>query len=429
MGIYTSNRYFSEAYDYASEIPANKAYDAAFGCAHILADCQTNDMALFESTIYSDFAEVRAVQEGYGYVNENAFTNVIKKIVETFQKILAKIKGIFASFLTKMTSAFKNGKSLVEKYAKQIEKCPSWKGFKVKGIRVPKNENIVGEIDKIFVTQHNAGTDKVNYNINLGKSPMIDLGISGCNDANSTNNMDNADLKLAIAKLYVTNLSELKNIDTDVLDSLFKEETTFSEEDYKIDALYFSKPWIKSVLIDGKDIEKSIKKYNDQVEKNINQIIANLKKDEDALKDFEANTKNGDKMMANNFKPHNYDGVTNGNVNKFTDKDIFDKNDKSLIVSDAEAAKTGNARNYADTKDVQDAIHALQKVATCHQEVLTRLTSCYMSTFKFALAQSRKIWVSAAAWSSSVHKESVEYSQAVGESAAEQFYTNMEAIY
>ena len=86
MGIYTSNRYLNEAHDWASEIPANEAYGAAFGCAQILADCQANDMALFESTIYSDIEEIRSINEGYGYVNENAFTDVIKKIVEMFKQ-------------------------------------------------------------------------------------------------------------------------------------------------------------------------------------------------------------------------------------------------------------------------------------------------------------------------------------------------------
>ena len=51
-----------------------------------------------------------------------------------------------------------------------------------------------------------------------------------------------------------------------------------------------------------------------------------------------------------------------------------------------------------------------------------------MTVVKFALAQARKVWTAAAAWSSGVHKESVEYVNAVGESAAEQFYSNMEAI-
>ena len=151
MGIYTSNRYiYNEAYDWASEIPANEAYDAAFGCAHILADCQANDMALFEHTIRNDIAEVMSIQEGVGYVNENAFTDVIKKIVEMFKKLLAKIKGIFSAFLAKLTGAFKNGKDLVKKYEKQIIKYANWKDFKCKGVRKPKNNSIMGSINTMF---------------------------------------------------------------------------------------------------------------------------------------------------------------------------------------------------------------------------------------------------------------------------------------
>ena len=102
MGIYTNYSGFTSAHDWASEIPANEAYDAAFGCAHILADCQANDMALFEHAIRSDISEVMSIQEGVGYVNENAFTDIIKKIVEMFKKLLAKIKGIFSAFLAKL---------------------------------------------------------------------------------------------------------------------------------------------------------------------------------------------------------------------------------------------------------------------------------------------------------------------------------------
>ena len=94
MGIYSVNRYSSDVYDYASDIPANEAYNAAFGCAHVLADCQANDMALFESAIYSDMMEVMSIQEGVQVVNENAFTDVIKKIIEMFKKLIAKIKAV-----------------------------------------------------------------------------------------------------------------------------------------------------------------------------------------------------------------------------------------------------------------------------------------------------------------------------------------------
>ena len=88
----------------------------------------------------------------------------------------------------------------------------------------------------------------------------------------------------------------------------------------------------------------------------------------------------------------------------------------------------GRGNSKISTETVQKAIHALQKVAGNEQEVITKVTSEYMTQVKFAMVQAHKVWTAAAAWSSGVHKESVEYAQAVGESAAEQFYTNMESL-
>ena len=110
-----------------------------------------------------------------------------------------------------------------------------------------------------------------------------------------------------------------------------------------------------------------------------------------------------------------YDDADDTNDNKVSKSSGYDYS--------ADASDTG-----ADTKDVQKAIHALQKLATNEQEVITKLTSEYMTIVKFTLAQARKVWTAAAAWSSGVHKESVDYVNAVAESAAEQFYSNMEAV-
>ena len=119
-----------------------------------------------------------------------------------------------------------------------------------------------------------------------------------------------------------------------------------------------------------------------------------------------------------------YDNVTSDNkVEKQSGTDFSTKaiNKKTFSV--------GNDTGYRATpQNVQKAIHALQKLASNEQEVITKVTSEYMTVVKFALAQARKVWTAAAAWSSGVHKESVEYVNAVGESAAEQFYSNMEAI-
>ena len=420
MGIYTNYSGFTSAHDWASEIPANEAYDAAFGCAHILADCQANDMALFEHTIYSDFAEIKAVQEGVGYVNENAFTDVIKKIVEMFKKLLAKIKGIFSAFLAKLTGAFKNGKDLVKKYEKQIIKYANWKDFKCKGVRKPKNNNIMGSINTMFQKINGVA---VNYSIStIGgeKSEILkDTGLTSYNTTDKIKDAESEDIKNAIVEKYVSGVKDIKELHTEVMDSLFNEEETIEGDDQVKSASYFSAAWIKTILVDGEKIEKEIKKYNENLEKNINIIIDNLNKDDDKLATF--------------IQKHSNSKIKNDFTANYAAADSASNKVKKLSGSDFDSKEVGeNDADYAtstNTTDIQKGIHCLQKLAGNEQEVITKVTSEYMTVFKFALAQARKVWTAAAAWSSGVHKESVEYVNAVAECAAEQFYTNMEAIH
>ena len=422
MGIYTSNRYLNEAHDWAAEIPANEAYGAAFGCAQILADCQANDMALFESTIYSDIEEVRAVHEGYGYVNENAFTNVIKKIVEMFKKLLAKIKGIFKSFIAKLTGAFKNGKDLVKKYEKQIIKYSNWKDFKCKGVRVPKkgNENIQGAINDMFKT---GVATAVSYGIEsstLGEnSSLLNTGLDKYDDEKKIEDADAEDIKNAIVTLYIKKCNDISELHQTVMDELFDDEETITGDDQVTSASYFSANWIKTILSEGEKWEKDVKKFNNKLEKNINNVIDNLNKDDDTLAKFMSDTKNNNKYI-------DYSKDYGGD---YEDDDKVKKQSGTDFSSRSTDQKTDYPGLYnATTQKVQKAIHALQKLATNEQEVITKVTSEYMTVVKFSLAQARKIWTAAAAWSSGVHKESVEYVNAIGESAAEQFYSNMEAI-
>lgn len=426
MGIYTSNRYFGEAYDYASEIPANEAYGAALGCAQILADCQVNDMALFESTIYNDFAEVRAVQEGVGYVNENAFTDVIKKIVETFKKILAKIKGIFNAFLAKLTGAFKNGKDLVKKYEKQIIKYSNWKDFKCKGIRIPKNSGLRSSIDTLFQTNKICA---VGYRINTqGTGEMLaDTRLPEYTTAEKIKEADSEDIKNAIIKLYVPDakVTDIADLHEDVMNYLFEDEETLDGDDQVKSASYFSADWIKTILSEGEKWEKDVKKFNDKLEKNINTIIDNLNKDDDTLAKFMSNKDN----KSSNGKTYISATISDKFEKDYGYSDNDDNKSKKSSGTDFSNYK-GDARLLKrDSEDVQKAIHALQKLASNEQEVITKITSEYMTVVKFSLAQARKVWTAAAAWSSGVHKESVDYCQAVGDTSAEQFYSVMEAIH
>ena len=419
MGIYTNYSGFTSAHDWASEIPANEAYDAAFGCAHILADCQANDMALFEHAIRSDISEVMSIQEGVGYVNENAFTDIIKKIVEMFKKLLAKIKGIFSAFLAKLTGAFKNGKDLVKKYEKQIIKYSNWKDFKCKGIRVPKTgkEDIKDAITKLFEAHKKSAASYV-INTTAGGANITDTGIPGYDTVKKIEDAEAEDIKNALAGVYISGVTDIKDMHTEVMDILFDDEETLEGDDQVKSASYFSKSWIKGVLNDDK-WEKNVKKFNEQLEKNINTIIDNLNKDDDALAKIMSNDETKDKRFVTK-KVGTLDYGASSNNNDKVDKTSHDFTGKT---TDVEKGKTSNY------EAVQKAIHALQKMAGNEQEVITKVTAEYMTIVKFTMAQARKVWTAAAAWSSGVHKESVEYANALGECAAEQFYTNMEAIH
>ena len=431
MGIYTSNRYFGEAYDYASEIPMNEAYDAAFGCAHILADCQRNDMAIFESSIFGDIAEVRSIQEGYGYVNENAFTDLIKKIIETFKKLIAKIKGIFAAFIAKITGAFKDGKDLVKQYEKQIIKYSNWKGFKCKKIRVPKSgkESIMGAVNTLFKYDATSTGIQVNYSFTLGAgSGLITFapihGHKEYDDSKGVKAIDDADtedLKNAIVENYLTGgiCKDLTELHENVMDELFNDEDDIDDDNVKSGS-YFSAAWIKQVLNEGEKWTKDIKKFNDRVEKNINTIIDNLNKDDDNLAKFMSKHPGEVKLKGNsgNTDISYADDSSNGKISKNSGTDF----EKDLAIN------TRKQSTFGTTENIQKLIHALQKLAGNEQEVIAKVTSEYMEVNKFVLAQARKLWTAAAAWSSGVHKESVEYANAMGDVAAEQLYTVMESV-
>jgi hypothetical protein len=434
LGIYTSNRYFGEAYDYASEIPMNEAYDAAFGCAHILADCQRNDMAIFESSILGDIAEVRSIQEGYGYVNENAFTDLIKKIIETFKKLIAKIKGIFAAFIAKITGAFKDGKDLVKKYEKQIIKYSNWKGFKCKKIRVPKSKsNIMTDVDTLFQYDATGVGVKTVYKLKVDSNGEMTFyePISNYTTPKKVDDADAEDLKNAIVKNYLKDgiCTDLTELHTDVMDKLFDDEDDIDDDDVKSGS-YFSAAWIKQVLNEGEKWTKNIKKFNDNTEKNINIIIDNLNKDDDALAKYMSKHPKAEekKIKAKsgqwvNDTDYAASGATK-RVSRYSGMDF----EKTIETDTEDNDGQGNNHHTATTEDLQKAIHALQKIAGNDQEVIAKVTSEYMEVNKFALAQARKVWTAAAAWSSGVHKESVEYANAMGDVAAEQLYTVMESV-
>ena len=431
MGIYSANRYSSDVYDYASDIPANEAYDAAFGCAHVLADCQANDMALFESAIYSDMMEVMSIQEGVQVVNENAFTDVIKKIIEMFKKLIAKIKGIFKAFLAKLSGMFKSGKDLVKQYEKQILKYSNWKSFKIKGIRRPKNNGttIMDKVNGLF-------TLRISNDYEIPSGYAIQVWKIFNKTPKEISDMDTEDLKNTILEKYFGGkVKDIKDLSENVTDELYDEEDTIDGDDDNISSSFFTSAWIKDVLTEDKWI-KNVEKINKNCTDKIDKIIDDLKKIDDKIAKDIIDKKIDSKSavrLTNSDNKASISGYKLADSSKAIGKDDRAQSAyKDFSVSDefitgGKIGKAGDA-GYSSYEDIQKYIHALQKVASNEQEVITKVTGEYMAQVKFAVAQARKLWTAAAAYTSTDHKESAAYYQAVGECAAESVYTSIESL-
>ena len=247
---------------------------------------------------------------------------------------------------------------------------------------------------------------------------IFDLG--KFNSIKSIKDAEAEDIKTEMLKSYVkgVTVSDYKELENDVKDHLYDDEDTLDGEDDIKTASFFSKSWIKTILADDK-WEKEIQKDADKMDKVINKIIDDLNKTDDNLAKFMVGKDNEGKRASFNTAF----GQT-GTVDKDTTVRTHDNN----VTVSATSNKNTADMNKKYNENMQKAIHALQTLASNEQEVITKVTSVYMENIKFATAQARKIWTAAAAWSSTTHKESVEYYQALGEAAAEQFYMNMESI-
>lgn len=415
MGLYTNSSRYGNSYAYSDEITANESYNAALGCAHIMMDVQANDMAFFEGVIKDDVREVTSYNEGVSYVNENALTDIIKKIVEMFKKLVAKIKGIIKSFIAKLNGAFKNAKGLVKKYEKQIIKYGNWTGFKVKDIRVPKQDLDIGSIVDYVCDVEPKATE---YNFGTGENKTFyGMRSEDINDGK----YDKEDIRLHIIKdnyfthLNITSAENTEDIKEEIYDAVFDEKDTIDDDVVKSGS-YFAKPWIKPTLENSEKLIKEINKVEKKLNGWIDRIITDLNKTQNDLAKIIGDRNNGPKKLldpSTNFTVSDRDEKgTSHTIKAYDGADLGIVSDKS----------NSRAENF------QQVVRAAQTVAANEQEVITMTCSIAMDLAKFGIAQARKIWTAAAAWSSGVHKEGYEYIEALGDCSAEEFYSNMNSI-
>lgn len=123
MGVYSSNRTQLGMYN-SDEIVANENYVGVVGACQMMLEGFQNDQAIFESVLAADFMEAVAVQEGaveYSTLNEASIGGFVDKLKELVKKIWEKIKGLYQTFIAKVSNVvIRDNKKFVDKYKKEV---------------------------------------------------------------------------------------------------------------------------------------------------------------------------------------------------------------------------------------------------------------------------------------------------------------------
>ena len=409
MGIFTSNTLSSiSGVDY-SDLPALEGYDAVTGCATAMLEVHQNDMALFNAAIMEDFKEVAAMNEGVTVLNESA-SDVLNKIKEIFKKLLQKIKGIFNAFIAKLSQTFGSAESVYNKYKKQISAYNKWGKFEVKKFREVKGKGSVlarlADVGKYSNRFMYVSTSTGWYGNDLTKES---IDIDDVNKSLIKNRILDASLK--------SNLDDdFKNMDVAFMDAVYEDEDT--KDDWNVSDILGGNIGTLLEKNAGKKFKENIEAANKNLNDVISKIIEDLDKEALKINDAAGAANRGETDKA-----------------KYTSKSIgasgsdMDNNGKQKYTKTASDSVAATGSKELGSKELSQSIANLQKVAAQEQTLITSFTSARLKATKFAIAQARRVWSSAAAYSSTEHKnEGVEFYTAIGEAAEYDFISDMESI-
>ena len=405
MGIFTSNTLSSiSGVDY-SDLPALEGYDAVTGCATAMLEVHQNDMALFNAAIMEDFKEVTAMNEGVTVLNESA-SDVLNKIKEIFKKLLQKIKGIFNAFIAKLSQTFGSAESVYNKYKKQISAYNKWGKFEVKKFREVKGKGSVltklADVGRYADTFSYRTASDTWFGNNLEKES---IDIDDINKGLIENRIINSSLKSDLD-------DDFKNMDVAFMDAVYEDED--AKDDWNVSDILGGNIGTLLEKNAGKKFKENIESANKNLNDVISKIIEDLDKEALKINDAAGAANRGETDKA-----------------KYTSKNIgagsgsnMDNNGKQKYTK-----TTSDSVTVTGSKELSQSIANLQKVAAQEQTLITSFTSARLKATKFAIAQARRVWSSAAAYSSTEHKnEGVEFYTAIGEAAEYDFISDMESI-
>ena len=175
-----------------------------------------------------------------------------------------------------------------------------------------------------------------------------------------------------------------------------------------------------SVLKEGDKFKTLIEDIANNLSKTISKVINQLDKEAKKVYDYSGDMNIPDKKDNASYK-----------VQKISANIGGDGRRKGTVTVGGGAVISGYDKSDTNetVKRLNNTVGKLQKIAAQEQTLITSLNSATINATKFLLSQARRVWSSAAAYSSREHKnEGYEFYSAIGEATAYDFMTDMEAI-
>ena len=349
---------------------ANIEADMSYGvdsCGRMLMEAKQNDFALFTGIITNDIecclTEDAAVVQA---IEEASVKGIWDSIVSIFEKLIAKIKGLFQTFMAKLSANAKDTQKLYKKYNGTI-RYKDLTGFKMKARQFnadaySKVSDFKGDELSVMVSKAGdvSGEGSETKIIDAVKGNFPEVIVSACDEKLS--NMDEAFDKTCFAE---------------------EKEMTFTGSEVA------DSDWIGGLLnTTAADAIKNLKKANAEVEKALAKQLAEAKKRQ---KYANAAIKKGP-IKDGEHKDMYADTKTNGMLNKnMTDEGP--ERDKVIYGTKEDFEKA--------SKDAGNAVSVMSK----YQTVLIAYNSARLDTIKKAITQAKKIFAGAAAYKASKKEE------------------------
>lgn len=349
---------------------ANIEADMSYGvdsCGRMLMEAKQNDFALFTGIITNDIecclTEDAAVVQA---IEEASVKGIWDSIVSIFEKLIAKIKGLFQTFMAKLSANAKDTQKLYKKYNGTI-RYKDLTGFKMKARQFnadvySKVSDFEGDELSVMVSKAGdvSGEGSETKIIDAVKGNFPEVIVSACDEKLS--NMDEAFDKTCFAE---------------------EKEMTFTGSEVA------DSDWIGGLLnTTAADAIKNLKKANAEVEKALAKQLAEAKKRQ---KYANAAIKKGP-IEDGEHKGMYADSKTNYMLNT------------SMTGEGPERDKVtyGTKEDFEKaSKDAGNAVSVMSK----YQTVLIAYNSARLDTIKKAITQAKKIFAGAAAYKASKKEE------------------------